>query len=93
MSMVSSSNLCPVCGYALWFSPWNGESASDEICPCCFIQFGYDDAAGGDTEARRTTYENWRQRWIDAGMPWKSRGTKPSDNWDPLEQLKAIGIG
>jgi hypothetical protein len=31
------------CG--LGFLPWHDDSASDEICPCCYIQFGYDDAS------------------------------------------------
>jgi hypothetical protein len=35
---------CPVCGYGLDFLPWLDEdSPSDEICPCCFTQFGLDD--------------------------------------------------
>ena len=34
---------CPVCETALGFTAWNGETASDEICHGCGIQFGYND--------------------------------------------------
>jgi len=51
---------CPVCGYVLQFIPWDGLSASDEICPSCGIQFGYDDAAGGNVQAREEIYKRWR---------------------------------
>jgi hypothetical protein len=44
---VTDYPLCPVCGFGLWFQPWRAESPADEMCPCCGIQFGYDDAAGG----------------------------------------------
>jgi uncharacterized protein len=57
--------ICPVCGYDLGFEPWHGESASDEICPCCGIQFGYNDATGGNPEARDQIYSRWRQRWTE----------------------------
>lgn len=86
-----TDNLCPVCGYDLGFPAWDGNSPSDEICPCCGIQFGYDDAAGGQVQLRREIYENWRENWVSEGMPWRSAGTAPPDNWRPLAQLKAIG--
>lgn len=35
----------------------------DEICPGCGIQFGYDDAAGGDAETRYVLYSEWRKAW------------------------------
>jgi hypothetical protein len=82
---------CPVCGYALDFEPWHGHSPSDEICPCCGIQFGYDDAAGGDVQIRQKIYEQWRQRWIEKGMPWDSAGIEdPPPGWDPQAQLKQL---
>src|SRR2546421_398332 len=52
MDSVTSNNKCPACGYALGFAPWDGESPSDEICPCCGIQFGYDDAHHGEKGTR-----------------------------------------
>lgn len=48
--------LCLVCGYDLGFAPWVGVFPSDEICPCCGIQYGYDDAAGGNINERYLIY-------------------------------------
>lgn len=88
MDPLNKSKTCPVCGYELGFEPWDGISSSDEICPCCYIQFGYDDVAGGDLNKRNLIYEKWRVHWIKEGMLWKSKGVKPPDNWDPIKQLK-----
>jgi len=60
---------CPVCGFALSFLPWSEGLPSDEICPRCGIQFGYDDVAGGDLKKRDKVYSHWRDRWIAAGSP------------------------
>ena len=86
------SDFCPVCGFGLGFPPWSGKSASDEICPSCYIQFGYDDGDLEDGSDRIQVYEEWRRRWIDAGMEWKSKGRRPPDGWNPIEQLRSIGI-
>ena len=50
-------NICPACGYdGLEEPPWTDGSASDEICPSCGIQFGYEDFAGGDVDARKSVH-------------------------------------
>ena len=90
MPDVNQSTLCPVCGYDLGFLPWNDNSAADEICPSCGIQFGYDDAAGGDVVERRHLYHFWRDEWIAKGMPWSSRGQSQPSNWNPAIQLRRI---
>lgn len=59
-----SKDRCPVCGYSLGFAPWKGESASDEICPGCGIQFGYNDAR---PDLREGVYAEWRRQWIAGG--------------------------
>ena len=87
-----ASDLCPVCGYRLGFLPWNGKSSSDEICPCCYIQFGYDDGDVEDEIGRTLVYGEWRKRWIDQGMKWNSKGRIPPDGWNPVEQLRSIGV-
>lgn len=79
---------CPVCGYELPFAPWDDDSAADEMCPCCGIQFGYDDMAGGDLQARQAIYREWRSRWIGQGMPWYSKGWPKPIGWNPKEQLR-----
>lgn len=90
MEAVNLDQLCPVCGAELWFEPWNGDSPSDEICPCCGIQFGYDDAAGGQSDARKEIYQTWRNAWVHKGMTWNSAGIKIPRNWDPVRQLKKV---
>jgi hypothetical protein len=70
----------------LGFLPWNDDSPSDEICPCCFIQFGCDDA----TESRNAVYDQWRKRWIAGGMKWLSKSRKPPNGWEPKQQLKRV---
>ena len=88
------STNCPVCGYDLGFEPWEGDTSSDEICPSCGIQFGYDDvpAGGGLQGTPQDIYEQWRSTWIEQGMPWFSVGRLPPQAWNPQQQLKLIGI-
>jgi len=35
------------------FTPWIDDSPADEICPCCGIQFGYDDSGYPDQASRQ----------------------------------------
>ncbi len=83
---------CPACGFYLGFAAWDGLSASDEICSSCGIQFGYSDVAGGDPLARVALYKNWREKWIEDGMVWRGKGILPPEGWDPVKQLRNIGI-
>jgi hypothetical protein len=85
---------CPVCGFPdLDLPPRSPKTGggSDEICPSCGIQFGYDDAAGGEEESRARIYEKWRKKWIARGMVWDRESTAPPQGWNPVEQLKNIG--
>ena len=82
-----NKNHCLACGCELDFVPWVGIFPSDEICPCCGVQYGYDDAAGGDINERHAIYKKLRRRWILEGMPWKSIGISKPDSWDPVKQL------
>lgn len=94
MTMNNKSMLCPVCGFNLGFEPWKGESASDEYCPCCGIQFGYHDVteASGMEGTKEQIYMKWRKHWIENAMKWDSDTILPPLNWNPCEQLKTIGI-
>jgi hypothetical protein len=84
-------NTCPVCGFpGLDAPPWVDGSPSDEICPSCGIQFGYDDAAGGRADRRAAIYERWRSEWIARGMPWSSGGRPRPPGWDPQAQLDLV---
>ena len=83
---------CPVCGYdELPDKPWSENcGGSQEICPSCGIQFGYTDAAGGDTKKRQSIHRQWRQQWINQGMSWDSIGIAPPPEWNPKAQLEAL---
>jgi hypothetical protein len=83
---------CPACGFALDFEPWSQGVPSNEICPCCGIQFGYDDAAGGDPARVAEIYESWRERWIADGARWSSLGRRPPDDWNATSQLAKVGV-
>jgi hypothetical protein len=86
--------LCPVCGYNLYENlgvyPWDEDSPSDEICPSCGIQFGYDDTAGGDRSKRRDVYSKWRIDWIKGGSRWYSNGRDVPRGWNPQKQLEKL---
>jgi len=91
---VEKDHLCPVCGFDFYEDtgklPWNGDSASDEICASCGIQFGYYDAAGGSIERRQDIYKEWREKWIKNGMKWNNQEEYKPKDWNPKEQLKRI---
>lgn len=81
------NTLCPACGYDLNFPAWRDSSPSDAICPSCGIQFGYDDATPNNESGRMEIYIQWRQDWINEGMPWRSAGITQPFNWNPQKQL------
>jgi hypothetical protein len=81
------NNFCPVCGYDLGFPAWDDDSPSDEICPSCGIQFGYDDSKDG--EFRKGQYFGWRKKWIQNGCIWSSKNPQPK-GWNPKKQLENI---
>jgi len=89
---LNKRHTCPVCGYdGLSEQPWEFEgNASFEICPSCGIQFGYDDAAGGDQDKRGAVWKRWRDQWIKNGMHWSSIGVLPPPDWNPALQLGNI---
>ena len=71
---------CPVCGY-------NGlkRPAQDElICPCCGVQFGYDDFA--------LSHEQIRENWLREGAHWFSHTTLPPLGWTAEGQLLRAGL-
>ncbi len=82
------ASMCPVCGYhGLMSPPWTESGGgSYEICPSCSFQFGVSD------DDRGISFEEWRNQWIREGMPWDEHRTLPPDGWDPLAQLRSIGI-
>ena len=90
--MSVQSNRCPVCGYDLGFPAWVEDSPSDEICPSCGIQFGYQDSSGTDRDWRKARWADWRRNWIQQGMPWDKGRSAAPPGWDPVKQLQTIGV-
>lgn len=80
----SATHTCPVCGFeGLDEAPYDAHgSASFGICPCCGIEFGYDDSS--------RSHEALRAAWIDRGMRWWSESRKPPVDWDPAAQLRRL---
>ncbi|HEX5416427.1 MAG TPA: hypothetical protein VFZ25_12230 [Chloroflexota bacterium] len=99
MVKFSSEYVCPVCGYPGLNTPaWDedDQAGSQEICPSCGIQFGYDDAAGGSRELRRKIHAEWRQRALslaqlanlnDAALWQAARSTIPVEQRERLAAL------
>ena len=76
---------CRVCGIESEINnpPWyDEETPSHEICPCCGVQFGYED----DGYHSVTGYRN---QWLKAGAKWFSVGQRPKD-WNLEVQLQNI---
>jgi hypothetical protein len=79
--------MCPACGFdELYEEPLTGESASDEICPCCSLHFGYDDAGGRSDDF----HAGWRNRWVRDGCPWFSSGRRPGPTWSAEAQVRRV---
>jgi hypothetical protein len=75
---------CPVCGFdGLDEQPWTGDLPSDDICPSCGTQFGYQDMRGTLAE-RELRWAELRQAWLDRGRPWTSRVEPRPENWPPM---------
>lgn len=81
----SPRHFCPVCAWdQLEEAPWgeDGKTPSYDICPCCGVEFGNEDADPG-FKARA------RERWIASGGEWFEPAKKPR-GWSFEEQLKRI---
>lgn len=73
--MYSGNNICRICGCKYYnFHPWGGDckTASFEICDCCGVTFGYEDAT-------KIGILGYRKEWIATGANWKNLDQKPSD--------------
>lgn len=79
-------NFCSICGYPLGdYSPWgdDGKMPTYDICPCCGVEWGYEDYT---PESRK----EYRNKWIVAGAKWFDPQKKPA-NWNLEKQLRNIG--
>lgn len=75
---------CRVCGYELPAYPWSdgGSAPSFELCPCCGVEFGYEDATADGVR-------HFRDRWLAAGSPWVDRRTPP-DGLGVADRLERV---
>lgn len=82
--------ICPVCGYPDLDEPPRDRMgyALFGICPCCMVQFGYDDVAP-TAEGMTARQAALRAGWIAEGCPWKGVGNPP-DGWNGRRQA---GLG
>jgi hypothetical protein len=75
---------CRVCGLRLEEPPWgeDGRTPLFDLCPCCGVEFGYQDASLKGVRA-------YRSRWLEQGAPWDMPKQRPAD-WNLDEQLAQI---
>lgn len=76
--------ICPVCGYDKLDEPPYNEilEASYDTCPCCGVEFGYDDFKNDNV-----SFSIARRKWVEEGAKWFNENQKPN-NWNMEEQLK-----
>lgn len=75
---------CKVCGFKQHDFPWgqDGETPSFDICACCGVEFGYEDAT-------LISVKKYRSNWIEGGSKWFSIKDRPL-NWNKDNQFKYI---
>ena len=77
---------CRVCGLYLGpdYLPWgeDGNCPTYDYCPCCGVEFGYQDYT-------IESIKQYREEWISKGANWSEPKIKP-ENWDKEEQFKNI---
>ncbi len=78
---------CRVCGLWLDDPPWgaDGRTPLFDYCPCCGVEFGYQDATA--VGAKR-----FREQWLERGGHWSVKEREPP-NWDLTRQLEHIPEG
>jgi len=87
ITLMHSNNdlyICRVCGAEQLDPPWgdDGKNASFDICDCCGVEFGYEDAT-------LEGLKRYRNKWLSNGAKWNNSKRRPED-WSLDEQLKNI---
>lgn len=79
-----NEHCCRVCGLYNDDFPWgeDGSSPSYNICPCCGVEFGYEDYTV-------ESVKRYRMIWIRNGAIWFIPKEKPQ-GWNLDIQLKKI---
>ena len=75
---------CRVCGFLNEDPPWgqNGNTPSFEICPCCGVEFGYEDST-------LESVRRYREKWLTRGDEWNYKKARPA-NWSVEKQMDNI---
>ena len=75
---------CRVCGLRLDDPPWglDGRTPLYEFCPCCGVEFGYQDAT-------RLGAQRHREKWLKSGGNWNESKAQPLD-WNRAKQLEQV---
>jgi len=85
-TMDAKTNLlnCRVCGLEQPEPPWgeDGNTPSFNICPCCGVEFGYEDST-------LITIRRYRDLWLENGAKWSVPKATPL-KWNIEEQLRHI---
>jgi len=79
-----ASPYCRICGLAQPEPPWgvDGRTPDFTFCPCCGVEFGYQDCT-------LVGIRRFRAAWIENGAKWDSPKEKP-ENWSLEAQLENI---
>lgn len=83
--MASDIAYCRVCGYESTDPlPWGpgGDLASFEICPCCEVEWGYEDSKPEGVRA-------YRAKWLAGGAKWSNEHV-PEDGLTTEERLAHV---
>lgn len=77
---------CRVCGFKQEDPPWgvDGKSPTFDFCPCCGVEFGYEDC-------QLSAIRIFRKKWLEGGSLWSEPQKKPI-RWYLEEQLRDIPI-
>ena len=78
--------ICRICGAEQSDPPWgdDGESPTYDICDCCGVEFGYEDAT-------LLGIKKYRAKWLDGGAEWIHKKSKP-ESWSIDEQFLRIPV-
>jgi hypothetical protein len=84
--VIDKDFLCRVCGLEFEERPWgdDGKCPTFEICPCCGVEAGYEDA-------HPDALIRFRDAWLAGGAQWSEPKERP-EGWSLEEQLQRIGV-
>ncbi len=83
---MKKKNFCKICGLYSEEPPWgeDGLSPTYDYCPCCGVEFGYQDYC-------QESIKQYRSLWIQKGAKWDIPSRKTLD-WNFQDQLRNIGV-